>query len=254
MVVDYIIVALLGGLVGLGELASRYREHPYFALMTLPAMVYIVVNMAASAGALALIDTFGWTFGIESGTRTVQVLIASFGAMAFLRSALFVVRIGTEDIPVGPGAFLTSITETADAAVNRTVEAKKLWARADVARFTLTAGPDWTFDRVCKSLPIIALALKGDVTPDVQEELAHHVVQLREADISDSEKIVTLGLTLISLVGEDAVRGAIHTIVEVYFADEDKERWEEEEGDWETPSDKLLRFRQTVRMQQSRSS
>jgi hypothetical protein len=41
-------VALLGGLLGAGELVSRCRDAPYSALRTTPALGYIGINIAAS--------------------------------------------------------------------------------------------------------------------------------------------------------------------------------------------------------------
>lgn len=44
---DWFAVAALGSLVGGSELVSRYRDAPEKALRTVPAMFYIVINMAA---------------------------------------------------------------------------------------------------------------------------------------------------------------------------------------------------------------
>src|SRR5258708_7826230 len=80
------------------ELASRYRDATQNALYTRPALLYIALNMAASALALALIRGYGWTFGPTSGsTRWTQVLVAGAGAMALFRTSLFNVRAGDRD-------------------------------------------------------------------------------------------------------------------------------------------------------------
>jgi len=49
---DYVAAALLGGLVGAGELSSRYRDAPGRALYTRPALFYILLNIAVSVAAL----------------------------------------------------------------------------------------------------------------------------------------------------------------------------------------------------------
>lgn len=112
-VLDYVAVALLGGLVGAGELSSRYRDAPGRALYTRPVLFYILLNIAASVIALALTHTFGWTFGAsgkpgDATVRWTQVLVAGIGAMALFRTSLFTVRAGDRDIAVGPGSFSRS--------------------------------------------------------------------------------------------------------------------------------------------------
>jgi hypothetical protein len=49
---DWAAVAVLGGGVGSSELISRYRNHPWAAIRTGPAVIYIAINSLASAGAL----------------------------------------------------------------------------------------------------------------------------------------------------------------------------------------------------------
>ena len=51
---DWILVAALGGAVGLGELASRYRDEPIKAILSIPATIYVLLNAIAAILALAL--------------------------------------------------------------------------------------------------------------------------------------------------------------------------------------------------------
>jgi len=52
---DWAAVAVLGGLVGTSELISRYKDDPWAAIKTLPAIFYVVINCAGSLAALGLI-------------------------------------------------------------------------------------------------------------------------------------------------------------------------------------------------------
>ena len=106
-VLDFALAALLGFLVGLAELVSRYRDAPQQVLYIRPAWLYLALNGAASALvlalALALAHTYGWTFGASPGSlRWTQVLVAGVGAMALFRTSLFAVRAGDKDIGIGP--------------------------------------------------------------------------------------------------------------------------------------------------------
>jgi hypothetical protein len=57
---DWIAVALLGGVVGSSELISRYKDEPGTAMKSRPAVFYILINAAASVGALGLIHANNW--------------------------------------------------------------------------------------------------------------------------------------------------------------------------------------------------
>lgn len=105
---DYAAAGILGVLVGLGELLSRYRDASGRALAKSPsAWFYCILNAAVSMAALSLIVAFGVTFG-KTGTALewTRVLVAGVSAMAFFRSSLFTVRIGDKDVGVGPVTFL----------------------------------------------------------------------------------------------------------------------------------------------------
>jgi hypothetical protein len=206
-VLDYLIVGLLGGIVGLGELATRYRDRPLIALRAPGAYVYVSVNVAASIGALVLIRHYGWTFNLDGeAARTTRILIAGFGAMAVLRSALFVVRVADRDVPVGPGAFLSGLADVADGSIARSVQKKHLEHRMSLAQLCVGGVP---FERVRVALPAYALALSANVSAEDQTELAKRVQALGASDMPESMKIALLGTLLIEVVGENVFEIAI---------------------------------------------
>src|ERR1035437_2943238 len=94
---DWVAVALLGGIVGTSELISRYKDDPWAAIRSWPARFHFPVNSAASMGALGLIHANRW-FG---PARWTQFLMAGVSSMAFFRTSLFVVRAGDRDVAVG---------------------------------------------------------------------------------------------------------------------------------------------------------
>jgi len=125
---DWIAVAALGVLVGIGELVARYSDAPFRALLTTSAVIYVVINAAAAVGALFLIRAFGWEFGIGSqqgqpssdvAVRITQVMVAGLGAMALFRSSLCITRVGDEDVGVGPSVFLSNMLKACDTGVDR---------------------------------------------------------------------------------------------------------------------------------------
>lgn len=101
----YALVALLGAVVGVSELLFRYRDDPGHSLTKVAALSYVAFNAAASAGALVLIRALHLDFGkTGSAAATAQILVASFGSIAFFRSSFFVLRAGDQNIGAGPNA------------------------------------------------------------------------------------------------------------------------------------------------------
>ena len=208
---DFVAAALLGGLVGAGELASRYRDAPGRALYTQPALFYIGLNIAASVVALALTHAFGWTFGAsgnpgDATLRWTQVLVAGIGAMALFRSSLFTVHAGDRDIAVGPGSFLQIFRDAADRAVDRV----RAQARGDTVA-ALMAG--LSYSKAFAGLSPYCLALMQNVPEDEKIRLAQSLDVLDKDDIiGESIKVRILGLHLMNVVGPNVLTAAVKSL------------------------------------------
>jgi fluoride ion exporter CrcB/FEX len=124
---DWILVFVLGGLVGIGELASRYRDDPVKALFCIPAVIYIFLNAGAATLALVLGRSFWWTDTPQSPVAWSQVITAGLGAMVLLRSSVFRVKVGDQDVAIGPSSFLQSVIDSADRAVDRIRAQERAW-------------------------------------------------------------------------------------------------------------------------------
>jgi len=207
---DYVAAALLGGLVGAGELSSRYRDAPGRALYTRPALFYILLNIAASVAALALARAFGWTFGAggkpgDATVRWTQVLVAGIGAMALFRTSLFTVRAGDRDIAVGPGSFLQIFREGADRAVDRV----RAQARGDVVADLMKG---ISYPKAFDGLPPYCLALMQNVPDEEQTRLTQSLDVLDKDDIDESIKVRILGLHLMNVVGPNVLAAAVKSL------------------------------------------
>lgn len=206
---DYVAVALIGALVGLGEIIARYRDAPGAALRNTAALLYVGINAAAAIAALGLINAFDWRFGAntEEALRWTQVLVAGFGAMAIFRSSLFIVRAGDQDVGVGPSGFLQVVLNAADRAVDR----RRAGARAgEVSR----AMDGVAFAKASEALPSYCLALMQNATEDEKVALANQVTLLRDAHMEDRAKSLALGLALMNVVGRGVLEAAVLTLRE----------------------------------------
>lgn len=203
----YVLVALLGSAVAIGELVSRYRDAPVRATITASALVYIALNAGASVAALALIRAFDWKFGLGDATSAeavdwTQALIAGFGALALFRSSLFLVRVGDQDVGMGPSAFLHSVLDAADRGVDRQEANVRSRVVADAMRGI-------SFPKAHQSLPAYTFALMQNVPENVQVQVGRQIDALRTATMPDSAKVLLLGLLLMNVVGGEVLRSAV---------------------------------------------
>ena len=198
---DWAAVAALGGVVGASELISRYKDDPVASIQSWPAIFYILLNSAASVGALGLVHAGGWF----PTSRWTQILTAGVSAMAFFRTSLFVVRAGDRDVAIGPSGFLQIFLTAADKAVDR----QRASARSDaVAR--VMKGVD--FNKAVKALPPYCLALMQNVSPEDQQVLKRALEALEQGESEPSVKALLLGIELINVVGVDVLTTAVGSI------------------------------------------
>jgi hypothetical protein len=205
---DFAAAALLGVLVALAELVSRYRDAPQAALYSRPALLYLALNGAACGLALALIRDYGWTFGAGVGSaRWVQLLVAGVGAMALFRASLLTVRAGDRDIGVGPATFLQIFRDAADREVDR------LRARARVLQVgKLMDGID--YGKASEGLIPYCLALMQNVPDDEQQKLGQAVKLLDAEPIEPAIKVRILGMLLMNVAGPGVLTAAVDALRE----------------------------------------
>lgn len=207
---SYLIVFLFGALVGIAELVSRYRDEPWKAIFSTAGLTYLLVNACAACFALYMIDIFGWDFGIDEQSsdeakRMTHILAAGFGSIALFRSALFTVRLGDNDINVGPSAFLQILLSASDRSVDR------CRARSRATRVAKTMS-GLSFDDAKVSLPVLCFGLMQNLDAELQQKAADEIrILIDDATLSEDVKLKCLGLTLMNLVGENVLDDAVNT-------------------------------------------
>jgi len=200
-----VIVGLLSGAVGYAELISRYRDDPRRLLAAQATALYIAANISAAIAALALVKLFD-VFGGEAqrAHRTLyEVLLASFGAIAFFRTSLFTARIGGADVGIGPSALLKSLLDASDLMINR----GQAVARADEVK-PIMDGVD--FDKAKITLPTLCMTLVEYFPDDQKQELARQIEKLdSDASIVAGAKATILGGYLIRQFGAVVLARAV---------------------------------------------
>lgn len=197
---------LFSGAVGFGELIARYRDNPDRLLGAPATAAYIAVNVAAGVAALALVRHFE-VFGQASTPNAAlkEVLLASFGAIAFFRSSLFTARIGEADIGIGPSTLLKALLESTDRLVNRAQAEDRA---EDVGN--CMAGID--FDKAKVALPALCFVLYEGLTPAEQTAVANQIADLAAQTIDPFAKSRILGVYLLRQVGASVLARAVHTL------------------------------------------
>jgi hypothetical protein len=195
----YFLVFALGGLLGLTEILGRYTDSPTAALKSPGALFYVLVNAAASALALFLLTRLA----PDVVNPITQVLLAVFGAMAFLRSSVFMAKVGSEEVAIGPAIILDTLLKFADAqverdrAIDRATRVAKVLQSLPLAQ----AGAD---------LPRLCFALMENLPLEQRQRLLDDITLIvTDTKRSEPVKVMEIGLVLWSGVGIGTLTGAV---------------------------------------------
>jgi len=113
---------LCGALVGLAEIASRYRDEQVKAIISPDGMIYIVFNGAISTLALILIWHFreNPAFTMLKNNPLSAAIAAGFGATAIMRTRLAVIKgSDNKDVSIGPDIVLSLLLSMIDRRIDR---------------------------------------------------------------------------------------------------------------------------------------
>jgi len=202
-------VAFIGAFIGIGELVSRYKDDPYEAITNRHAVTYTLLNVLSAVMALLALKTLN-TNGVEgvlngegpASSRVGYTLLAGFGAMGILRSSAFNMRVGKDDISIGPSALLQVMLSATDRAVDRA----RARVRAENMARTMHLVP---FEQIEESLPQLAFTMMQNVTDQEKQVFANELAALREKRMDTVAKSISLGLSLSNIVGQGVVDDAV---------------------------------------------
>lgn len=205
--IAYLFVAGLGGLVGLAELVTRYRDRPTSLIRVPSTWSYVALNAAAGAIALLIMHIFDWKLGAKSHAtvEATQVVFASLGSMMIFRSALFTVRVDDKDVAVGPSTLMSALLAAADRGVDR-MQAKTRSREANRIMANVS------FEKSRLALPTLCLALLQSVPAEDQADLRTAVDALAGSEMTDAQKSLNLGLLLMNVAGPDVVSAAVESM------------------------------------------
>lgn len=196
--------AVLGSGVGCAELLGRYRSRPRAALLSVPGIVYVLLNGGASGSVYAVATTLGWDFGLSGSADggamlLVRVIVSSFGTMALLRSSLFTFSQDGASVEAGPAAALTLLRQAVERAVNH-------------QQAVSVINDDWTeglsFARDHEALTLLCLTALIDPDEASAKALGDLAAKLLVSDSPDRQKMLVYGVALVEQLGATAVVAA----------------------------------------------
>jgi hypothetical protein len=209
----FLFAGAMAGMVAYGELLSRYQDSPTRLLTTSATAFYIFVNIAAAILAFGLIralhvlepappakvDPHGTTW-------LYQLLLASFGAIAFFRTSLFTVRVGGSDIGIGPSAMLQTLLSAADRMIDRSQAENRASRATEILK-------DVDYRRARAPLPTFCIILMQNPTAADTEGLLKQIAALdQRVDIDDDSKMRILGIYLIRMVGDEVLQRSVEAL------------------------------------------
>ncbi len=205
-------VVAIGLAVGGTDIVSRYRDAPFRAITTAPAMLYLFINAIAAFAALLISQKFDWKFGGETPDQILwrQVLVAGFGAMALFRTSLFLTTVGegeNDEIDIGPSSVLKSFLGAADRGVDR---ARASQSANEANR--IMAGV--IFDRAVEELPAQVSVLLQNESSEERAAFGEQVKALKEQakNMSNTASVAQLGLLCMRFAGPEVVKAAVDSL------------------------------------------
>jgi hypothetical protein len=116
----YCYTFLLGMVTAFAEIISKFRDEPIKALRMPHALFYHLLNGAIAAFALKVLVVFSGAEVIANGQQQMKsVVIAGLGSMLIMRSKLFNIKVGGEDVSFGPEQIIKIYFRFMEAAIDR---------------------------------------------------------------------------------------------------------------------------------------
>jgi|CXWL01.1.fsa_nt_gi hypothetical protein len=191
----YFYVFALGMLTAFAEIIGKFRDEPIKTLRSCYAVCYHVFN--------GLIAVFALKLMILNDVKTETelekikiVLIAGLGSMLIMRSKLFNIKVGENEVAVGPDQIMTVFLNFMNSSINRVRSLARI-------RFVTEKLQDIDFDKVYLHCEVLMNSSQGN--EDDLKRIKGNIDKLvNENEYSKQQKAYLLGFYLLEM-GEDFV-------------------------------------------------
>jgi hypothetical protein len=194
---------LCGALVGLTEIASRYRDEQVKAITSPDGFVYILFNGAISTFALILIWHFrdNPAFSALKNNPVGAALAAGFGATAVMRTRIAVIKgSDNKDVSIGPDIVLSLLMTMIDRRIDR-------WRSLVRHRIIEQSfGELRALGSIDDASEYLKAALNSfqNISDSDKKEVNAQIEQNKSANVRDPYiKLTTLGYIFLTIAGEE---------------------------------------------------
>lgn len=193
----YYFAFLLGMTTALAEVIGKFSDEPIKSLGTPHAVAYLLFNGLIAAFALHVVMIYEMPVGTAQD-ELKAVIVAGLGSMLIMRSKLFNIKVGGEDVAFGPDQIIKVFFRFMEAEIDRV----RAQTRIDFVRAHMS---DIDFDRVRNySLTMLeaAQALDDKARQACQEGI-RKVTEMPFGADDKQLKAYHLGFILLNTMGEN---------------------------------------------------
>ncbi|HEV2800576.1 MAG TPA: gamma-glutamylcyclotransferase [Pyrinomonadaceae bacterium] len=191
----YFYAFMLGMLTAFAEIIGKFSDEPIKSLSTWHALFYHLLNGAISAFALFMLKTYG-TLPTSNQEKLELVILAGLGSMLVMRSKLLNLKIGGQDVALGPEQIINVFFRFMESEIDRI----RAQTRIDFVRERLY---NVDFDKV---RDYSVTMLRAAQALDTQEKCKEAIKMLDTEQFGDKQmKSYALGFLLLNKMGENFV-------------------------------------------------
>ena len=194
----YILAIALGLLFSIAELFTKFKDDPLAILGRLATWVYVLINIAVTAGIMYLL-TETTIIGQKIPDMLTASLAAGFGSAVILRSKFLKVNVGGNEVAIGPEVFVNIFLD----ALERRLDRERALVRKSLVEDYM-ADIDFTKAKTYVLTTIIASSqLESNASID---KIKADVDNLAASKFTNKEKSYALGYMILDLMGEKFLR------------------------------------------------
>jgi hypothetical protein len=191
----WILTICLGGLFGIAELISRFRDEPFKVLKgTISAWGYILLNMGIAAAAFYFLTKTD-LFGTAQADLLKAALTAGLGSSLLMRSKFLKATISGKEVAVGPEIIINVLLETLEKRIDR----ERALARKRLVEHCMS---DIDFYKV-KDYTVQTLIASSQIcSAEMTNKLMNDADKIESAEMGEREKSYALGYLVLDMMGE----------------------------------------------------
>lgn len=202
---------LLGSILGMAEIISRYRDEPLKAMRSSYGFFYILFNGIISFLGFFLILRYPDVFGVAND-RLKTAFVAGFGAMVVMRSRIAVIKgPDNKEISIGPDYAVNAFLQLIDTNIDRFRAAR----RQEIVIANLSNIRSFgSFDEAAKYLFASLLAfqhLDDALKSQLNAIVSEYDKQILPIDI----KYLAIGFVFLTIVGEKHYASVLKNAVQL---------------------------------------